>query len=154
MRLVLALTATLLASVAPAAAQFRSITVDAAPIAASGYPTFAYRVETAVTPVFASAFADTINPADPRGLRLVVRIRSVNLATVTGSATESANDYMVTEGLVVDPRGRVVAATSVHSPVTAWTTVASLPIEIEEQRRMRQLGIHAAGWLRNRLGGL
>jgi hypothetical protein len=129
MRLILSLTALLIASVAPAAAQYRAVTVDASAIAAQGYPTFARRVEAAVAPAVASVFADRVNP-------------------------ESENDYMVSEGLVVDRQGRVVASASVNSPVQAWTTVASLPVEVEEHRRMRQLGLHAAGWLRNRLGGL
>jgi len=154
MRLILALTALLIASVAPASAQYRAMTVDASAIAAQGYPTFAHRVEAAVAPAVASVFADRVNPGDPRGLTLVVRILSVSLPTATYSSRESENDYMVSEGLVVDPRGRVVASASVRSPVVAWTTVASLPVEIEEQRRMHQLGLHAAGWLRNRLGGL
>ncbi|MDB5643118.1 MAG: hypothetical protein JWN07_2435 [Hyphomicrobiales bacterium] len=151
MRMILAATALLAASIAPAAAQYRAVSVDASAIAAQGYPTFARRVEAAVTPGIASAFAGQINPGDPRGLTLVVRILAVNLPTTTGLGRESENDYMLSEGVVVDQRGRVVASASVPSNVTAWTTVASLPIEIEEQRRMRQLGLHAGGWLRNRL---
>jgi hypothetical protein len=154
MRLILSLAALLTASVAPASAQFSAVRVDASPLAARGYPTYAARVEAAVAPAVASVFADRVNPGDPRGLTLVVRILSVDLPVATGSSRESENDYMVSEGLVVDRQGRVIASAMVRSQVTAWTTVASLPIEIEEQRRMRQLGLHAAGWLRNRLGGL
>jgi len=151
MRLFLALAALLIASVGPASAQFRAVRVDASPIAESGYPTFAHRVEAAVAPAVASIFADKINPSDPRGLTLVVRILSVNLPTATYSGGESENDYMVSEGFVVDPRGRVIASTLVRSPVMAWTTVASLPVEVEEHRRMRNLGLHAAGFIRKRL---
>lgn len=152
MRLILAVAAFLTASLSPAAAQFSAVSVDASPIAARGYPTFAARVEAAVGPAVASVFAERVNPGDPRGLRLIVRVYSVDLPVVTGSSRESENDQMISEGLVVDARGRVLASARVHSPVTAWITTASLPIEVEEQRRMRQLGLHAAGWLRNRLG--
>ena len=153
MRLLIAATALLAAAVAPAAAQYRAVSVDASPIAAQGYPTFAHRVEAAVAPAVASAFAGQVNAGDPRGLRLVVRILAVDLPVVTGSSRESENDYMLSEALVIDPQGRVVSSAKIPSRVIAWQTVASLPIEIEEQRRMRQLGLHAAGWLRNRLAG-
>jgi hypothetical protein len=151
MRLIFALTALLIASVAPAVAQYRAVTIDTSAISARGYPTFAHRVEAAVAPAVASIFAGQVNPGDPRGLTLIVRILNVNLPVLAGSSSQSENDYMLSEGVVVDARGRVVASTIVPSTVTAWTTVASLPIEIEEQRRMRQLGLSAAGWIRTRL---
>src|SRR6476661_6182511 len=151
MRLILALTALLIASVAPASAQYRAVTVDASAIAAQGYPTFAHRVEAAVAPAVASVFADRVNPGDPRGLTLVVRVLSVTMPLATYTL-ESENDDMVSEGLVVDRSGRVLARASVRSPAIAWTSATNLPVEVEEQRRMRQLGLQAAGWLRQRLG--
>lgn len=141
---------------APASAQavrFSSVSVDAAPIAAKGYPTFAQRVEHAMAPAVEQAFAGAIDRSDPRGLRLVLRVISVDLPVVNNAAG-SENDIMRSEALVLDRQGRVVARTSVLSPVPAFTVSASLPIEIEEQRRMEQLGVHAAFWLRKRLAGL
>lgn len=154
MRLILALTALLIASIAPAAAQYRSVVIDTSALSARGYPTFAHRVEAAVAPAVANIFAGQVNPGDPRGLTLVIRILNVSLPVIAGSSTGSENDYMLSEGVIIDARGRVVASTMVPSTLTAWTTVASLPIEIEENRRMRQLGLSAAGWIRNRLSGL
>lgn len=153
MRLILSITALLIASAASASAQFRAVTVDASSIAEQGYPTFARRVEAAVAPAVARVFADQVNPGDPRGLRLVVRVLSVNLPTATYES-KGENDDMVTEGLVIDGRGRVVATASVHSPVAAWTASTNAPIEYQEQQRMTQLGLHAAGFLRKNLGSL
>jgi hypothetical protein len=153
MRFVLALIALLIASVAPAAAQYRAIIIDTSAISSRGYPTFAHRVEAAVAPAVASVFAGQVNPGDPRGLTLVVRILNVNMPLMT-STNESENDYMLSEGLVVDARGRVVASATVPSTVIAWTAATNLPVEIEEGRRMHQLGLSAAGWLRKRLSGV
>jgi hypothetical protein len=153
MRFILALAALLIASVAPAAAQYRAVVVDTSALAARGYPTFAHRVEAAVAPAVASIFAGQVNPGDPRGLTLVVRILDVNMPLMT-STKESENDYMLSEGLVIDARGRVVASAAVPSTVIAWTSATNLPVEIEEARRMRELGLSAAGWLRKRLSGV
>lgn len=149
-----ALAAGLIAGSAPALAQgahFRSVVVDASPLAAAGYPTYALKVERAVGSSVAEAFADSIDPSDPRGLRLVVRIKSVTLPLATGSSRESENDYMTSEGLIVDARGRVLSVTPVSSPVSSWTTPANLPVDVEEYRRMRALGLHAAYWIKRRL---
>lgn len=135
----------------PAAAQYRSVVVDTSPIAEEGRPAFAEKVRRAVEPSVAEAFAAQVNPGDPRGLRLVVRIRSVTLPLVTGGFGSSQNDFMKSEALVVDGRGRVVASTPVVlSPVTAFAP-ANLPIDVEEYRRIRNLGQHAAGWLKREL---
>lgn len=153
MRFIAAFFALLLSAAAPAMAQgfvFRNVVIDTSPIAAQGYPTFAHRVEAAVAPAVASAFASRVNPGDPRGLTLVFRVFDVQLTLANGT-NESENDFMRAEGLAVDGQGRVVARVGIVAPAIAWTTVASLPVEVEEQRRMRTLGLNAANWLRNRL---
>jgi hypothetical protein len=132
-------------------ARFRSVVIDTSPLAAGGYPTYAQMVERAVAPSVAAAFADSIDPSDPRGLRLVFRIYSVTLPVATGAARESENDFMQSEGVVVDARGRVVSVTPILSPVSSWTTPANLPVEVEEFRRVRALGLHAAYWLKREL---
>ncbi len=157
MRLVSMFFAFLFLALVPASAQdlrFRSVTVDVSPIAARGYPTFARKVEYALVPVAAEAFGGLVDPADPRGLSLVIRIVTVELPVVTGAGGDGTLDTMRSEGLVIDPKGHIVARASILSPVTAWITVASLPLELEEQRRIRALGMHGVYWLRTRLTGL
>ena len=145
--------ATLVASSAAQAQgmSFRSVTVDASPIAQAGRPTYARLVEQAVAPEVTAAFADLIDPAHS-GLRLVVRIDSVFLPLNTGSSHWDSSDFMKSEALVVDGQGRVVSSTKVLSPVQAFTA-PNLPVDIEEYRRIRALGQHAAYWLKRRLPG-
>ncbi|MDB5650548.1 MAG: hypothetical protein JWL62_2068 [Hyphomicrobiales bacterium] len=149
-----ALAAGLIAGSVPALAQgmhFRSVVIDTSPLVAAGYPTYALTVERAVAPSVAEAFADSIDPSDPRGLRLVVRILSVNLPLATGADRASENDFMRSEGLIVDARGRVLSVTPVLSPVSAWTSPANLPSEVSDFRRIRALGLHAAFWIKRQL---
>lgn len=138
----------------PAAAQgpvFSSVTVDTSPLAEAGRPTHARIVRDAVAPEVAKAFADRVNPGDPRAPRLVIRITSVTLPLVTGSSHFTDNDFMQSEALVVDARGRVLSATPLLSPVQAWTASPNLPIDIAEFRRMQALGQHAAYWLKRKI---
>jgi hypothetical protein len=138
----------------PAAAQgqvFSSVTVDTSPLAEAGRPIHAQIVRAAVSPEVSKAFADRINPGDPRAPRLVIRITSVTLPLVTGSSHFTDNDFMQSEALVVDGRGRIISATPLLSPVQAWTASPNLPIDAAEFQRMRALGQHAAYWLKRKV---
>jgi hypothetical protein len=142
------------AGVAPSFAQgetFRSVSVDTSPIAEAGRPAYASIVQRAVTPAISAAFADRINPGDPRGLRLVIRIHSVTLPLVTGSSHWSDNDFMKSEGLVVDARGRIVSVTPLLSPAQSWTASPNLPVEAADFQRIQALGQQTAYWLKRKI---
>jgi hypothetical protein len=88
----------------------------------------------------------------PPGTQLVVSIRSLTLGLAGGhdggefGSGGGGNDYMETEAVLVDGRGRELRRTTILSPVPASELGPWSPEQ--DRQRLASLATHNAGWIR------
>ena len=147
------------AAVAQAAPRFRSISIDVSPIASRGVPRYAAVVRQALEGPIREQFADRLAPTDKSAPALVVRVKSLDLASYAGGSSGNFlnggssfdKDEMEGEGLVVGPRGAVLQSYPILSSLNAGASGAWY-LPDNEARRVTSISQHFAYWLRRRIG--
>ncbi|MDR3375945.1 MAG: hypothetical protein P4L98_19650 [Ancalomicrobiaceae bacterium] len=112
--------------------KFRAIEIDTRPLAERGLPNFAERIRDLAQPVAAGVFADRLDPHAPEGLKLVLRIKSIELREPKSghgsrddiSSGNAAQDWIEGTGVVLDNSGHVFA--SVPITTSASSNIAGL----------------------------
>ncbi|WP_375461923.1 hypothetical protein [uncultured Enterovirga sp.] len=141
-----------LAQAAPST--YGSISVDVAPLRASGLGGYADQVRAALEAELRQAFADRLARG---GARLVVRVDAISLRAYAGSGSSRfggsgmQSDYLEGEALVLGRRGEVLLRHPQLSAVPS-SSGGAWYLPDSEGRRLVALAGHFAGWLRRALG--
>ncbi|MDR3494866.1 MAG: hypothetical protein P4L82_09700 [Ancalomicrobiaceae bacterium] len=134
---------------------FRTIEIDTRPMAERGLSNYALRIQDLAGPVAARIFSDRFNPHAPEGLRLVLRINSIELRQPmsghnsrfdVGSGGDN-QDWIEGSGVVLDNSGHVFATVPITT--SASSNIAGLNWSPEgEQLRTQGLIELLARWVK------
>jgi hypothetical protein len=141
--------ATSFATLAPApyekgVSRFRSLHIDTQPLADKGLSNYAVRIRAMADPIARQVFAGRLDPKDPAGLKLILRIDSIQLGPATSgrvpfafgwnSFGNDSTDWIEGAGVVVQRDGHVIAEKKTSTSANGSTVI---PGDVLASERLR-----------------
>lgn len=107
--------------------KFRSVEIDTRPLIDRGLPHLAERIRDLGGPVARAVFADRLDPHAPEGLRVLLRIKSIDLREpMTGRISRfdspaggDNQDWIEGTGVVLDNSGHVFASVPITTSASS-----------------------------------